>query len=1176
MNDTQQGHDSGGGEAVAGDMLFGKATAPDDAVSLLRTGVDLFRAGDAAASEAAFMQALGVGAHTVSQACKNLASICYRGRRFREAVDFIVRFREDRPRDRDSLLLHVSALVELDRFVDAQQELGNYLEVFPDDAEALASLLFCLGLQGRFLELLGYSARISLSGRRHPQVVRAIAGALSALGLREAAGSLVESDSLLVECSDAAERDEAERMARFVAAECALLEHRFVDAIALYQASIQGDDVDVGLFNLSLALLSAGRLGEGWRLMRARANLFPSATISGIPLWSGEPLVGKRVLLHSEQGLGDVIQFVRYLPMLEDAGVGVAFSAYPQILQLLRNDPKARALTSSCPDLTQLEFDFQAQLLDLPAMLGTETPDDIPAQVPYLYSSSERRAFWRHRLAGVDGLKIGLVWSGNPEHKQDHFRSARLDDFASLAVFPGVTWVFLQKGVGEQEGLAAPEGMSVLRFADEIGDFDDTAAIVECLDLVISVDTSVAHLAGALGKPVWILLAEAGKDWRWFLDAERSPWYPSARLFTRDRVTGWEDFVRNTLRPALVQWWSGKKPASGDWAAVHEVVNGFSKERWAVFDPAVWRSALSAHGLSLLPAARAAMLEFKDPVPLTILRERWRDHPAVVSAWAEWQLSQGNHEDALGLWHGLAEQGRPMPPSSFVAWGGDLHEKGLYDEARKVWRKALAVYPNSAYLSYMAGRTEQWSGGREAAVGHYERALALSPRLAKAHNNRGVLHELDAPFLALAAFQRALLFDCNYVKPWQNAARVLLRLNAGQAAVVLMRERCGAYGARASRIALARALLHSGDEAAVTTMLQAISDESDAADDHDELCDLALLFAESGDLAQCKRTLERLLELCPESRSGRFFYGWRLLSEGQSEKGWAFYADGCDRRDTVIPEWQGECLRNKTLLVFQDQGMGDLFQFLHRVRAISDAQVTLAVCDPALSLVQFQGFPFKVVSVATIDWQSCSYDFQIAYMKLAKYLGADLLRPPAVPPYMKAPMGLLPQWERTCINDHRLKVGIVWAGNPKYLNDSSRSTRLRDWLPLFKLDGVGIYNLQKDVASNQALAWDHLDMQNIAIDCDGWDKTANALALLDLVISVDTGVAHLASCLGKPVWILLPNRGTDYRWLLERNDVPWYPQARLYRQQKNESWADVLLRVQEALADRVSSFRVHV
>lgn len=1170
---------SGQSAAALAELEERISTAPHDGELLLLKGVALFQTGAAPESEQAFRQALGLGWHTVTQAWKNLASICYRDRRFQEAIDFIAQYREWRPYDREPLALHVSSLVELGRFAEAERELGKFLEVFPDDPESLATLLFCLGLQGRYLELLAYTSGVPASGWKDQKIVRSIAGALAALGLRQAARDVLAAAADAGAEAGAGDPAETERMSRYLRAERALEEHRFVEAIELYQTSIQGsDEVNVGLFNLSIACLAAGRLGEGWRLMRARTALFSMAKVRGVPAWDGQALEGKLILVHSEQGIGDVIQFIRYLPRLEAAGVRVVFNAYPEILRLLCNDPRAKESISNSVSLSELEFDFQAQLLDLPSMLGTESVADIPAAVPYLYANSDRLAHWQRRLACCSGLKIGLVWAGNSEHKQDHHRSARLADFESLAVLPGVTWVILQKGVGESEGLASPEGMPIIRLSDEITSFDDTAAIVECLDLVISVDTSVAHLAGALDKPVWILLSESGKDWRWFLDAERSPWYPSARLFTRSRVTGWVDFIRDAVRPILAQWLFDRQPVSDDWAAVKNAINFLSKTDADENgdDPTGWVNGFERLGFSPLPVARALMRECNESRALASLYALQATDVEVTSAWAEWLSRQGDVAAALALWRSTVAAGGVLPSSGFVGWGDALHEQARYDEARDVWNGALAAFPNSAQLHYMAGRTAQWAGLREAAIPHYERALELSPRHPLAHNNRGILHETDAPFLALASFQRALLFDPNYVKPWQNAARVMLRVNAAKVAVVVMRERCGVDGSSGSRISFARALLESGQMEEAKFVLHMIEEEA-VSQDQGALLDRAFLYRELGDSEQCKKMLQHLLAAFPDDRSGQIFYGWQLLAEGRSKEGWMHYVAGCDSKLTVIPEWCGESLHNKSLLVFQDQGMGDLFQFVHLVRNVPDAlEVTLAVCDPALELIKYQGFPCRVVAISTINWQSSNYDFQIAQMKLQNLLAVDLAKPPCFPPYMIAPRGLLPHWEGSCAEDRKIKIGIAWAGNPKYLNDFRRSTRLRDWLPLFDLKEVSFYNLQKDAASNQALAWDSLGLKNIAADCEGWEKTANALMLLDMVISVDTGIAHLASCLGKPTWILLPDRGTDFRWLLEREDVPWYPQARLFRQQKNESWADVLLRVKEQLSMRFAALPRHV
>lgn len=395
----------------------------------------------------------------------------------------------------------------------------------------------------------------------------------------------------------------------------------------------------------------------------------------------------------------------------------------------------------------------------------------------------------------------------------------------------------------------------------------------------------------------------------------------------------------------------------------------------------------------------------------------------------------------------------------------------------------------------------------------------------------------------------------------------MLDKGAAKVVALVMRERCRIHESPGHRIAFARALLDSGDMAeAKATLWQPDIDKE--THDPNELLDRAFLYGELGESERSKETLLHLVSKFPKHRSGHLLYGWKLLTDGRYEEGWAQYAAGCDSIQTSVPEWQGQNLSGKSLLVYQDQGMGDLFQFLHLVRRLpDDVEVTLAVADPALELVTFQELPCKVVALSTVDWLSVRYDFQTAQMRLPHLLNVSLASPLCSLPYMRSPAGLIPQWEGVCAADQNTKVGIVWAGNPKYANDARRSTRLRDWLPLFDLPDISVYSLQKDTASNQAMAWADLALNNVALDCDGWAKTANALMLLDLIIAVDTGVAHLASCLGKTTWILLPYRGTDYRWQRDRDDVPWYPQARLFRQRSGEVWSDVLLRVKNELCN---------
>ncbi len=297
-------------------------------------------------------------------------------------------------------------------------------------------------------------------------------------------------------------------------------------------------------WNLALALLANEEFEEGWKKYKWRRN----AKLESIlylhrfkkPRWDGSSFPGKRLFVHYEQGLGDNMQFLRYLPMVKARGGTVIFETLAQLHGLLRGFDYIDELIESSLDGTppNVEFDFYVSLLDMPSIFGT-TIETVPAEVPYLWADSDRTKYWQQRLS--DGhFKVGIVWAGSVEHKNDHNRSCRLEHFAPLAQIEGVCLYGLQKGpaAGQVEEIA--EKMPIENLGQEFLDFCDTAGAVENMDLVISVDTSVLHLAGAMGKPVWALLPFAA-EWRWMLKRQDSPWYPTMKLFRQKTRGDWNE-----------------------------------------------------------------------------------------------------------------------------------------------------------------------------------------------------------------------------------------------------------------------------------------------------------------------------------------------------------------------------------------------------------------------------------------------------------------------------------------------------------------------------------------------------------------------------------------------------------------------------------------------------------
>lgn len=317
-------------------------------------------------------------------------------------------------------------------------------------------------------------------------------------------------------------------------------------------------------WNKALLKLLTGEYEEGWRLYEwrwqsAQREFFRSFAQ---PLWLGDaPLHGKTILLHSEQGFGDMLQFCRYAGLVAAQGATVIIETLAPLVSLLATLDGVTQVVSSIED-SGLSYDYQCPLLSLPLAFKT-TLETIPSTFPYLETDASKTDYWKEKLQGMSGLRVGLVWSGGfrpnqPEHWElmNARRNMPLSCFAALNI-AGIDFVSLQKGEDAQQQLkqlqeSAWNGPAIADFTGELHDFSDTAALIDNLDLVISVDTSVAHLAGALGKPVW-LLNRFDTCWRWLIDREDSPWYPSMRIFRQSSPGDWEGAMCR-VRDALIAW----------------------------------------------------------------------------------------------------------------------------------------------------------------------------------------------------------------------------------------------------------------------------------------------------------------------------------------------------------------------------------------------------------------------------------------------------------------------------------------------------------------------------------------------------------------------------------------------------------------------------------------------
>ncbi|BAN24415.1 tetratricopeptide repeat protein [Caballeronia insecticola] len=404
---------------------------------------------------------------------------------------------------------------EQDRCEKAEAAFSRALELRPDFADAALNLGMLLCDQRRFAEAAAVLRRLQERDARHSNDVDLHLGIV----FREE-GRLAEAEAAFRRVSATHPRH---------AAACAELAH---------------------------LLLRAGRYAEGWTLYEYRcdARLARRSTFApdlDLPRWQGEPLAGKSVLLPYEQGYGDMIQFSRYFPVLKALGAAHVTVACPEPLHRLMQGARAvDAVVNNAARLDARHYDVWTFPLSIPLHVGT-TLGTIPSAAGVISAAEADIERWRPLLQPLSGMKIGLVWKGSATHSNDRFRS--LPGLASLAPLwsiPGARFVSLQKGAGEDEAHNPPPAQPLLHVGSAMQDFADTAAVIAQLDAVVCVDTAVAHLAGALGKPCWLLLPALRTDWRWMHDTAVTPWYPHMRLVRQTTSENWTAPVE-TIRAAL-------------------------------------------------------------------------------------------------------------------------------------------------------------------------------------------------------------------------------------------------------------------------------------------------------------------------------------------------------------------------------------------------------------------------------------------------------------------------------------------------------------------------------------------------------------------------------------------------------------------------------------------------
>lgn len=495
--------------------------------------------GAAAEAEAAYRQALLLAPDDL-EAARGLGNLLVNQGRAEEGRPLLQRIYGQMGDRVDAHIEYAQALAASGIFLNARQVLEAALERWPNNAE----LHFNLGLiDGEHGESARAEASIGKAIELAPDLFLAhnyLGVLLEKRGLgNEAETCYRHAISLTPEFAEA-----YSNLANLLSARLQLdaAEAAYRQAIALKA------DLAEAHHNLGLLLLLTGRYPEGWAEYQWRwktPDAKPHIRAFEQPSWRGEEIAGQRLLVHAEQGFGDTIQFVRYMPELAKRGITVLFESPPALERLFRGVPGISVLFKRGDPIP--DYDRHVSLLDIPGLVGTTT-ESIPAAASYLQADAEASERWARRIAErCEGrFSVGIVWAGNPKHTRDRERSIPADLLSVLAAAENVQWVSLYKPTTDA-GRQSPPPLRMLDWTAELSDYSETAALIAELDLVLAVDTSVAHLAGAMGKPVWILLPLV-PDWRWMLNRDTTPWYPSAVLYRQSRPGAWSEVIDAVVR----------------------------------------------------------------------------------------------------------------------------------------------------------------------------------------------------------------------------------------------------------------------------------------------------------------------------------------------------------------------------------------------------------------------------------------------------------------------------------------------------------------------------------------------------------------------------------------------------------------------------------------------------
>ncbi len=884
-------------------------------------------------------------------------------------------------------------------------------------------------------------------------------------------------------------------------------------------------------WDYALTLLKAGRYPEGFAEYESRwLRKQPAPPNFSQPIWRGEPVPEQTLFIYTEQGLGDFLQYLRFLPAALARAKRVVMDVFPVMMPVIPPHPRLTLVERGGP-LPQ--FDCHCALMSLPHILRYDMKD-VMTEHPYAHPPAATLARWQARLGASTRLRVGVVWAGNPNNKADHIRSLPLSALLPLFARNDVEFFIIQMGHGRRElqGVSLPP--NVVDLGLDITNFGDTAAIMRLLNVILTPCTSTAHLAGALGVPTWVMLSEP-VDWRWLMHRADSPWYSTARLF------------RQAIR--------------GDWNTLADELNRALTQRIQAGDHALAPPPQLQTGLRALQTGQVEQAA-------QILDEILVDAPQCAAAWTLKGLVYTNKkkpsEAEQCFRHALTHA--PNDADAWLHLGHVLRGQNRKDDATHAYRHVCDHRADLAepwvYLSDILREQGDFTGAIDAG----RRATELGAHLTSAWNNLGAAYAMaEKPAEAIPAFRHALKLEPNSLPSLLNLVGQLEKIGENAAAIDTARHALNTYPNEGGlHRALARNLRAVGQiedaHAELEAWLRFHPNDADAASILSAICnDQGTSHFRLGNYDKAVHALQDATRINPSWPIAHYNLALLLLHTGQYPQAWKEFEwrlrlPHIPPHALQRPVWDGAPIKGKTLLVHWEQGFGDTLQFLRfgPLLAARGARILLEVQAPMKALCEALSWPSQVLTIG--EPYPEGIDCKCSLLSLPERLGVTVDNLPNNTPYLIAPKNRVERWKQRLNSKARRRVGLIWAGSPTNATEHARAPGLEALAELWHLDTIEFVILQKGFG-RKALEGIKLPKNVIDLgdELEDFADTAAVMSLLDAVISSDTSTAHVAGALGLPLWLPLHSTA-DWRWIEKNGRCRWYPSAHLFRQHTPDDW----------------------